>query len=200
MSSQADLQLISGRLERGEIDSTQYLQQLTRFVVMQIGCARAGVRVFVDTAAGRALRCVAMFDATLDRMVSAPDMPNANQGPYFERLQHDGSVCVAHARTDPVTSGLLNDYLLPANVVSLMDMCFSVNGVLFGTFSCEQVGAPQDWSQRQLQTLRKIASRASLSLMHAVSNSVDTAPGALWEASTPNRLATLPIPLNPLHK
>jgi len=200
MPAPADLQFISGRLERGEIDSAEYLQQLTRFVAAQIGCSRAGVRVFVETGDGRALRSVAMFDATLDRMVAAPDIPNADQGRYFECLQHDGSVCVAHARTDPVTSGLLNDYLLPANVVSLMDMCFSVNGVLFGTFSCEQVGAPIDWSQRQLQTLRKLASRGSLSLMHAVSTGVDTAPGALWEASTPNRLATMPIPLDPLHK
>ena len=200
MAAPADLQLISGRLERGEIDSTEYLQQLTRFVAAQIGCSRAGVRVFIEVPEGRALRSVAMFDAALDRMVAAPDMPNADQGRYFECLQHDGSVCVAHARTDPVTASLLNDYLLPANVVSLMDVCFSVNGVLFGTFSCEQLGTPVDWSQRQLQTLRKIASRASLSLMHAVSNGVDTAPGALWEPSTPNRLATRPMPLDPQHK
>ena len=196
MPPQSDLQVISGRLERGEIDSTEYLQQLTRFVASQISCSRVGVRVFIDTPRGRALRCVAMYDATLDRMVNAADMPNADQGPYFERLLQDGCVSVTHARIDPVTAGLLDDYLLPADVSSLMDMCFSVNGVLFGTFSCEQVGTPADWSQRQLQALRKIASRASLSLMHAVSASVDTAPGALWESSTPNRLATMPMPLD----
>jgi hypothetical protein len=196
MPSQADLQVISGRLERGEIDSTEYLAQLTRFVSAQIGCSRAAVRVFIDTPQGRALRCVAMCDATLDRMVGVADMLNVDEGPYFERLLQDGCVSVVHARTDPVTTGLLTEYLLPANVTSLMDMCFSVNGVLFGTFSCEQTGAPADWSQRQLQTLRKIASRASLSLMHAVSASVDTAPGALWESSTPNRLATMPMPLD----
>jgi len=198
MPQQADLQVISGRLERGEVDSSEYLAQLTRYVAAQIGCTRAGVRVFIDTPTGRSLRCVAMYDATLNRMVGAADMNNADEGPYFERLLQDGCVTVMHARTDRVTSGLLIDYLLPANVSSLMDMCFSVNGVLFGTFSCEQVGAPVDWSQRQLQSLRKIASRASLSLMHAVSTSVDTAPGALWESSTPNRLATMPMPLNML--
>lgn len=196
MPPQSNLQVISGRLERGEIDSAEYLQQLTRFVASQIGCSRVGVRVFIDTPQGRALRCVAMYDATLDRMVSAADMHNADQGPYFERLLQDGCVSAAHARIDPVTAGLLDEYLLPADVSSLMDMCFSVNGVLFGTFSCEQVGTPADWSQRQLQSLRKIASRASLSLMHAVSASVDTTPGALWEASTPNRLATMPMPLD----
>jgi hypothetical protein len=196
MPPQADLQVISSRLERGEIDSTEYLQQLTRFVARQIGCSRAGVRVFIDTPQGRVLRCVAMYDAALEHMVGAPDMQHADQGPYFERLQQDGCVSVSQARTDPVTATLLHGYLLPANVSSLMDMCFSVNGVLFGTFSCEQLDQPCDWSQRQLQSLRKIASRASLSLMHAVSNGIDTAPGALWESSTPNRLATRPMPLD----
>jgi hypothetical protein len=196
MPQQADLQVISGRLDRGEIDGSEYLAQLTRFVATQIGCSRAGVRVLIDTPAGRSLRCVAMYDATLGRMTGAADIRNADQGPYFERLLQEGCVTVMHAGSDRVTSGLLVDYLLPANVSSLMDMCFSVNGVLFGTFSCEQVGAPVDWSQRQLQSLRKIASRASLSLVHAVSAQVDTAPGALWEISTPNRLATMPMPLN----
>ena len=65
MLQPADLQVISGKLERGEIDSTEYLQQLTRFVAAQIGCSRAGVRVFIDTPHGRALRCVAMYDAAV---------------------------------------------------------------------------------------------------------------------------------------
>jgi len=76
-------------------------------------------------------------------------------------------------------------------------MCFAVNGELFGTFSCEQLNQPLEWTQRQVQMLRKLASRASLTLMHVVTGNVDTAPGALWETSTPNRLATMPMPLDP---
>ena len=196
MLDQPDLQVISGRLERGEIDSAQYLEQLMRFVAGQIGCTRAGLRLFVETAEGRALRCVAMFDTGLDRMVSAADILHPASGLYLERLQHDGNVSAGQALTDPVSAGALRDYLIGAGVVSLMDMSFSVNGVLFGTFSCEQLGAPVDWTQRQLQALRKIASRASLTLMHVVNASVDTAPGALWESSTPNRLATMPMPID----
>ena len=195
MAEQEDLQLISGRLERGEIDSTQFLAQFTRYVATQIGCSRAGVRVLIDTAEGRALRCVAMYDAALDRMVSAIDMPGVDSGLYFEHLLRDGFVCVPRAQADPVTAGFLANYLLASNVASLMDMCFAVNGELFGTFSCEQLGTPVEWSQRQLQSLRKIAARASLTLMHVVSAAVDTAPGALWETSTPNRLATMQMPL-----
>ena len=196
MAEQEDLQQISGRLERGEIDSAQFLEQFTRYVAAQIGCTRAGVRVLIDTERGRALRCVAMYDTVQDRMVGAIDMPGIDAGPYFERLLRYGHVCVAKAQADPITSGFLASYLLPSDVVSLMDMCFAVNGELFGSFSCEQLGTPVEWSQRQLQSLRKIAARASLTLMHVVTANVDTAPGALWETSTPNRLATMPMPLD----
>lgn len=196
MPDQPDLQVISGRLERGEIDSAQYLEELMRFVASQIGCSRAGLRLFIDTAEGRVLRCVAMFDCARDRMVGAVDILHAEDSLYLDRLQRDGSVSTGQALVDPVTAGPLREYLLDTGVVSLMDMSFSVNGVLFGTFSCEQVDVPIDWSQRQLQALRRTASRASLSLMHVVNAAVDTAPGALWETSTPNRLATMPMPLD----
>ena len=196
MPEQPELQVISGRLERGEIDSAQFLEQLMRFLAAQIGSTRTAFRVFVDTEAGRVLRCAAMYDSRADSMVPAVDVLHAENGAYLDRLQSDGCVCAPRVLDDRIAAGPLRDYLESANVVSLMDMSFSVNGVLFGTFSCEQVGTPVDWSQRQLQTLRKIAARASLTLMHVVTATVDTAPGALWETSTPNRLATMPMPLN----
>ena len=196
MPDQPDLQVISGRLERGEIDSAQYLEQLMRFVSAQIGCTRAGLRLFVDTPEGRALRSVAMYDSAQNRMVAPADIIHAGTDPYLERLQHEGNVAVSDAATDPVTAGALREYVIANGIVSLMDMSFSVNGVLFGSFSCEQFDRRIEWTQRHLQSLRKIASRASLTLMHVVNASVDTTPGALWETSTPNRLATMPMPLD----
>jgi hypothetical protein len=98
---------------------------------------------------------------------------------------------------DPVNVGALGQYLAAGDISAVMDMSFSVNGVLYGAFTCEQLGEPVEWTQRQLQALRRIASRASLTLMHVISMAVDTTPGALWETSTPNRLATMPMPLDP---
>ena len=72
----------------------------------------------------------------------------------------------------------------------------TIGGVLFGTFSCEQVGHAVNWTPRQLQLLRKIGSRASLALVHAIHADAETAPGTLWEPSSPNRLATMPVPLD----
>ena len=66
------VQEICGRLDRGEIDRDQFFDRLTRAVADQIGCTRCGVWVFVDTAGGRALRCMAMYDRRVDRIVGEP--------------------------------------------------------------------------------------------------------------------------------
>jgi hypothetical protein len=197
MAELPELQAMSGRLERGEIDSAQYIDQLMRFVAKRVGCSRAALRLFADADHGRTLRCSAMFDSTLDRMVSAADILHRTDSRYIAQLQNDGIVIVTRSPDDPVASDVLDGYMRASHVTAMMDVSFSANGAVFGTFSCEQLGPPIDWTARQLQLLRKVASRASLTLMHMLSMSLDTAPGALWETSTPNRLATMPMPLDP---
>ena len=187
---------ICGRLDRGEIDRDQFFDQLTRAVADLIGCTRCGVWVFVDTAEGRALRCMAMYDRRVDRIVGAADIFNGGSGPYFGTLVREGCVIASEARRHPATAGFLDDYLLPLDLHSLLDVCFSINGVPFGTFSCEQAGQPLVWSQRQVQMLRQVGSRASLALLHAATAMPDTQPAALWEPSSPNRLLTMPAPLD----
>lgn len=197
MSDGRIIQEICGRLDRGETDRDQFFDQLTRTVADMIGCTRCGVWVFVDTAEGRALRCMAMYDRRLDRIVGAADIYNADSGPYFETLVREGCVVAPDARHHPATVGFLDDYLLPLDLHSLLDVCFSINGVPFGSFSCEQAGAALNWTQRQVQMLRQVGSRASLALLHAATATPDTQPAALWEPSSPNRLLTMPAPLDP---
>ena len=187
MPDQSDLQEISGRLERGEIDSAVFLDQLMRFVAAQIGCPRTGLRLLIDGPSGRTLRCAAMYDATVDRMIGAADISHGPDEPYFERLLHDGSVTMMRKPDDPVNVGALGEYLAAGDITAVMDMSFSVNGVLYGAFTCEQLGEPVEWTQRQLQALRRIASRASLTLMHVISMAVDT--------TTARPMATMPLPL-----
>ena len=197
MPDPQDFQDICARHDRGEIDRTQFLEAFTRQMVALIGCSRAGVWMFVDTAHGRALRCMAMYDRTRDHMVEATDMSTALAPKYFDALLRDGWVVASDARHDPVTVAYLDSYLLPLDIHSILDVSFSVNGVTFGIFSCEQVGQPVRWSQRQLQWLRQIGSRASLTLLNAATAQAETQMDPLWEPSAPSRLRTLPAPLDP---
>ena len=193
-----DMNEICARLDRGEVDRNQFLESFTREMTALIGCSRAGVWMFIDTVDGRALRCMAMYDRGRDQMVGATDMATAYAEAYFDTLLRDGAVVAPDARHDPTTQAFLETYLLPLDIHSILDVSFSVNGVMFGIFSCEQVGGPVKWTQRQLQWLRQIGSRASLTLLNAATAQAETDMDPLWEPSTPNRLRTLPAPLAPL--
>jgi GAF domain-containing protein len=187
---------LCGLLERNEIDGPTFFARFATALAELIGCSRAGVWMFVDEGGSRLLRCIAMYDATLDLIVPVEDIASAGNSAYLDALLHDDCVVATDARANPATVGFLHDYLEPLNIHSLLDVCFSVNGVPFGVFSCEQVGAPVAWSLRQLQLLRQIGSRASLTLMRAATASVDTAPGALWESSGTGHLPGLPPSAN----
>lgn len=195
MPDPQDLHDVCARLDRGEIDRTQFLESFTRELAALIGCSRAGVWMYIDTVDGRALRCMAMYDRTRDHLVEATDMSTAYAQVYFDALERDGAVVAPDARNDPTTRVFLDTYLLPLDIHSILDVSFSVNGVMFGIFSCEQVGGPVKWTQRQLQWLRQIGSRASLTLLNAATAQAETAMDPLWEPSTPNRLRTLHAPL-----
>jgi len=190
------LQHICGLLDRGEIDSAQFLELFTRRMAQDIGCSRAGVRMLIGARHGAALRSMAMHDTATDANVRVPDMTAADPSPYFNHLIRDGTVIAPDCRTHPATMPFLESYIEPLDVRSMLDVSFSVNGNLYGCFSCEQIGGTQAWTPHQVKLLRRMASRVSLALMNAITSNVDTAPGALWEPSTPNRLMTMPMPLD----
>jgi GAF domain-containing protein len=190
------VQNICGLLDRGEIDRIEFLEQLTRGMAAEIGCTRAAVRLLVHSESGPALHTMALFDAARGEMRRVPEMSDENAGRYFDALLRDGTVVAPDVDTLPATAPFIAEYFAPQQVRSLLDASFSVNGVLYGTFSCEHVGEPMAWTQQQVNLLRQISARASLTLMHAINAQIDTTPGALWEPSTPNRLMTMPMPLD----
>lgn len=189
------LHLISSRLDRGEIDSEQFLEAFTRTLARLIGCSRAGIWIFVDPPHAHHLRCLAMFDAVRNEMTQATDMCGDQDSPYFETLSRHGVVDAADAWSNAATSGFRADYLEPLDIRSILDVGFSINGTPVGVFSCEQVGSMRPWTGRQVQLLRAIGPRAALSLLKANSRSLDTAPGALWEPKDPAALLTRVLPL-----
>jgi hypothetical protein len=198
MAYEDPLRQICGQLDRGEIDSRQFLELFTRGVAAEMGCSRTGVWVLVESDdGGRVLHNIALYDGVHDRMATATDMESNDVVAYFEALMRDGYVVAPDARTHHATVGFLEEYLLPLDIYSLMDVAVSANGNMFGAFSCEQVGRTMNWTPRQLQRLRQIGAIASLTLVRAVHWQVDTAHGDLWETSTPNRLLTMPMPLVP---
>jgi GAF domain-containing protein len=124
---------------------------------------------------GSVLRCLSLYDATRDHMTRVPDETSQQVGAYFEALKQVGHVLANDARTHPATAGFFSDAISANGVRSLMAASFSVNGCLFGAFTCTQTEVT-DWSPAQLATLKRMGARVSLALANASRTSQYTLP------------------------
>jgi GAF domain-containing protein len=172
------IQRLCGEFEREEIDRSAFLEQCTRVVCAGIGCSRVGIWIFMETAGGLALRCVAMYDGVTDRMVRVADETQDVEA-YFRALEAPGYVVAADARSHVATTGFFADRLEARGVRSLLAASFSVNGAVYGAFTCTQVDHPADWTPAQLGALRQIAARTSLGLFRRSRFTPNTGPGPL---------------------
>lgn len=180
MNVAVETQRICAMLEHAEIDQRAFLDRTARLVADAVGCSRAGIWVFVGTMNGRLLRCLAMYDGVNDCMTTAADhQPGDSVGVYFQTLERVGYVLATDARTHFATAGFFAEHLEPRGVQSMMAAGFSVNGNLYGAFTCAQVGRQTEWARPQLNLLRQIGARVSLALVtHATRTALDTRPAA----------------------
>ena len=161
------------QLAYGHCDRTTFLERCARLTNSTIGCSRTGIWAFVETSSGRILRCLAMYDAVNQRMVHVPDETN-EVGAYFRALDEYGYVMASNAQQHPATAGFFAKRLGARGVRSLLALAFSVNGKVFGAFTCTQVGEKMEWSGKQLAALRLIGGPASLALFKASRFTPDT--------------------------
>ena len=168
-----EVRRLSGKLVDGSIERSDFLECCTRLTATSIGCSRAGIWLFVDTAEGRVMRCLAMYDAVNDRMTTAPDEKVAVEA-YFNAFDEAGYVMADDVHVHPATSGLFAKRLGTMGVRSLLASSFSVNGHLFGTLTCTDVGKSTVWTPRQLAMLRQIGGPASLALYKTSRFTADT--------------------------
>jgi len=166
-----DLVAIDGlctRRDRGEMDGPAFLCELTAMLARSIGCSRAGVRVIIDTQAGCILRTIAMYSNAAGRLVVVPDLVGVGVSLYLKCLGKQGGTVVPDVASSPRTASLLHDYSASQEVSSLMDVGISLEGMLYGTLSCEQVCTPLQWSPRQIYLLRYTALRAAPALVRCL--------------------------------
>lgn len=175
MADDIDVQVLCGQFERREMIAARFLEECTRLIASAIGCDRVGIWLFDDVADGRVLRCLSLYDGIKDRTTLVPDETSVQVGAYFEALEQVGHVLANDARTHPATAGFFIDKISANGVRSLMAASFSVNGCLFGAFTCTQTRVTA-WSPAQLAQLRRMGARISLALTNASRTSQPTLP------------------------
>ncbi len=150
---------------RGErlLENSVCLECCTRLVAAEIGCGRAGVWQFVEAAeGGRALKCLALYDAESDAMVNVPDSHAV--GAYFLAIEQTGYINAADASSHFATSDLFADRLSARRIRSLLAASLSFGGQVRGAFTCTEVDRQVEWSPGQVGVLRQVAARVAQAL------------------------------------
>lgn len=173
---QLQVQFLCGQLDRREMTRPEFVEACSRLISASIGCTRAGIWLVDEAGDASLLRCLGIYDSSKDRMTLAPSESSEQVSPYLHALRTTGHVLADDARFHPATAGFFADKLGENGVRSLMASAFSLNGELFGAFTCTQIGTPIHWTPVQLRTLKRIGSRVSLALAGATATSLSTMP------------------------
>ena len=106
--------------------------------------------------------CQDLFELTKgehagDALLLRDDCPE-----YFKAIENQRSVVAYDARTDARTAGLLEHYLVPFGIHSLLDVPIRLEGELVGIVCHEHVGAPRDWAREDISFAQSIAGMVAL--------------------------------------
>jgi hypothetical protein len=181
MNLLAEVQRVCADLENQSIKRPAFLERTTRLVAREVGCSRAGVWLFQGEKADLRMHCLAMYDGVRDQMTQLPDETGPLVSEYFLALAQTGHVMATDARAHFATASFYDEWLKSNGVVSVMAAAFSLNGCLYGAFTCAQVGSEMEWTRTQLSTLRLIGSRVSLALANVDRAPTETQPALLTE-------------------
>jgi signal transduction histidine kinase len=94
---------------------------------------------------GHALRCMNLFELTPARHSSGMQFPAALCPAYFAALEEERTLAVQDAHSDPRTRELVDSYLLPHGISSMLDAPIRHRDRLVGVVCHEHVGAPMAW-------------------------------------------------------
>jgi hypothetical protein len=170
MNFYAEIDAACARLSDRDSSREKFVEDCVRIAALAVGSTRAGLWVFAQEGGERRMRCLGMYDQRTARMVDVADRSEEGAHAYFAELERVGHVVARDARSHPATQSFFAGRLGDRGVRSLMAASFSLNGRLFGAFTCTQVDETMNWSIRQLSILTRIGSRATLALASSSPN------------------------------
>jgi PAS domain S-box-containing protein len=91
--------------------------------------------------------------------LSAKDAPA-----YFSALEAKRPIVASNVLTHPATSGLIESYLKPLGISSMLDVPVWVSGEVVGVICHEHIGPAREWSAEEIDFASSLAAMTSLAI------------------------------------
>jgi GAF domain-containing protein len=154
----AALKHLGASLAGGVIDRQRYRRDLAAVLQQQFDCSRVGLWQLFGEEGGRVMRCLARHDKATGHSDGGEEIHEAHYRDYFAVLVSQGVYVAPDTWNDPVLQPMREPYLVPADVRSILDAAFTLNGRTFGVLCCEQLGTPRDWTTAEITLIKRCAS------------------------------------------
>jgi two-component system, cell cycle sensor histidine kinase and response regulator CckA len=153
-------------LSRLQADRTEGgWEQCMRVAARALDVERVGLWFFDYE--NRRIVCRAQYLRSTDELISGDVLPADEHRRYWQALQEHRTIVADDAQNDPITMELVESYLKPLNITSLLDAPVFDNGVPVGIVCHEHVGPARVWTQQDIDFSATVADLVATMLAHA---------------------------------
>ncbi|MCL1470949.1 adenylate/guanylate cyclase domain-containing protein [Argonema antarcticum] len=138
------------------------LKAITKATAKMLGIGR--VSVWLYDRSGSKIECLNLFESDRNCYSEGMEISTEDYPSYFKALQSSASVVAVEALTDPRLQELIEFYLIPLNIKSLLDVSINQSGKTLGIVCLEQVGRCHHWTPEEESFARSIADLVALAI------------------------------------
>jgi|GEM_PF-511659 len=110
------------------------------------------------------IECIGNFDAAENRMVEQDNLTRIAMPQYFHLFETEMIIATSDATNDPMTKELLETYLIPNRIHSLMDIPVRIEGEIIGVLCFEHRDTIRVWNLQEQKFGLVVAQMISLAL------------------------------------
>ena len=136
------------------------IQVITEASARTLQVERISVWFYND--AKDSIDCLDLYELSQDRHTSGAILKKDSFPVYFQAIAEQRAIVATNAHQDPRTAELSETYLTPLGITSMLDAPVRLEGELVGVVCHEQVGAPRQWEQEDINFAVSIANLVSL--------------------------------------
>jgi PAS domain S-box-containing protein len=145
-------------------DLSAAARALTPLAAHALDVARASVWRYADDAAS--LVCLDQFTQAHGEHTAGQVLSRAEFAAEFAAFEAGPYVDADDAATDPRLAGLVDSYIRPAGIMSMLDVRVRAAGRLLGVVCFEHVGRQHTWTPRELAAACQLADQVALAMLH----------------------------------
>ena len=150
----------------GDIDSA--LQATTEIAADALDCERVSVWMFNEK--GTEIRCIDLFERSLNKYSSGATLSVNDHPEYFASLKTGRVLETTDSRNDPRTRSFTESYLIPYGIFSMLEVPIRREGKVVGIVCHEHVGGMRNWHPDEVIFAGEVADQVSQLFLNAERN------------------------------